>query len=136
MANFATRLWNKITGGGSGGKRVHPMLLEVAGSSEQTSIVPVEHEGGRYLVADRADAPWVQRIRLSGRASLTSKDRKMAVTASELPVEERAPVIAAYRGKAGDTIDAAAWAASSDPADHPVFRLDRTRDDREGDSAG
>jgi hypothetical protein len=137
MANVVTRLWRKITGGGgSRGGGGRPMLLEVAGSTEQTSIVPVEHEGGRYLVADRADAVWVERMRLSGRGSLINKDRKMAVTATEVPVEERAAVITAYRARAGAAADAAAWAASADPADHPVFKLDRASDgDRGGGSA-
>jgi hypothetical protein len=136
MANIVTRLWRKISGGGgSGGGGGRPMLLEIAGSTEQTSVVPVEHDGGRYLVADRGDAPWVERIRLSGRGSLISKDRKMAVTATEVPVEDRAAVIAAYRAKAGEAA-AAAWAEKPDPADHPVFKLDRAADaDRGGGSA-
>ncbi|MET0830885.1 MAG: hypothetical protein ABWY62_00775 [Acidimicrobiia bacterium] len=137
MANFATRLWRKITGGrGSGGGFARPMVLEVAGSTEQTSIIPVEHEGGRYLVADRADAIWVERIRLSGRGSLINKDRKMAVTATEVSVEDRAAIITAYRARAGEAADATAWAESADPADHPVFKLDRASDgDRGGGSA-
>ncbi len=91
------------------------MVLEVAGSTEQTSIIPVEHEGGRYLVADRADATWVERIRLSGRGSLTNKDRKMAVTATEVPVEDRAAIITAYRARAGEAAEAAAWADERRP---------------------
>ncbi len=137
MANIATRLWGKITGGGkSGGGGGRQMVLEVAGSTEQTTIFPVEHDGGRYLVADRADAAWVERIRLSGRGSLTNKDRKMAVSATEVPVKDRAAIITAYRARAGEAADAAAWADSADPADHPVFKLDRAFDgDRGGGSA-
>ena len=43
-------------------------------------------------------------------------------SASEIPVEQRAPILAAYRSKAGKQVDGY-FAKLPDPADHPVFRL-------------
>jgi hypothetical protein len=45
------------------------------------------------------------------------------VRAVELPVEERPPVIAAYRAKAGREVDRY-FTQLPEPADHPVFRLE------------
>jgi hypothetical protein len=46
--------------------------------------------------------------------------------ATEVPADERAPVIAAYRAVAGRAV-ASFFRALPDPADHPVFRLDPRR---------
>ena len=43
--------------------------------------------------------------------------------ATEIPVELRGPVLAAYRVKAGKTVETY-FRSLPDPADHPVFALD------------
>ena len=45
------------------------------------------------------------------------------VRATEIPVELRGPVLAAYRVKAGKTVETY-FRSLPDPADHPVFALD------------
>ena len=43
--------------------------------------------------------------------------------AVEIPVEQREPIIAAYREVAGRSVTGY-WKKLPDPADHPVFRID------------
>jgi hypothetical protein len=42
--------------------------------------------------------------------------------ATEIPVEQRAPILAAYKSKAGKVVDGY-WRDLPDDADHPVFAL-------------
>lgn len=90
-----------------------------SGRPMRVPVIPVEHDGARYVVSTRGEADWVRNLRASGRGELGSE----AVRATELPVDQRPPVIAAYRAKAGRSV-AGYWAKLPDPADHPVFRLD------------
>jgi hypothetical protein len=45
------------------------------------------------------------------------------VRATEVPVEERSLILAAYQAKAGKTVQTY-FRRLPDPADHPVFRLE------------
>jgi len=86
-------------------------------------VIPVEHDGARYLVSTRGEADWVRNVRAAGRGTLERHGVAQPFRAVELPVEERAPVIAAYRARAGRAV-AGYWKKLPDPADHPVFRID------------
>lgn len=124
IASIPGRLFRKLTGK-SQGSRAGSIRLDVAGAkagTEPIPIIPVELAGERYVVANSGEAPWVIILRASGKASLLTKDRRLPVTAVEIPVGERAPVIAAYRAKAGKAVEDH-WAHHPDPDDHPVFRL-------------
>lgn len=90
-----------------------------SGRPMSVPVIPVEHDGARYVVSTRGEADWVRNLRASGRGELGSEP----VRAMELPVDRRPPVIEAYRAKAGRTV-AGYWTTLPDPADHPVFRLD------------
>ena len=48
-------------------------------------------------------------------------------TAREIPVEQRAPILAAYKPKAGKAVEGY-WKKLPDDADHPVFALTPTVD--------
>jgi deazaflavin-dependent oxidoreductase (nitroreductase family) len=93
------------------------------GRPTRVPVIPVEHEGGRYLVSTRGEADWVRNLRASGRGAIRRRGREVAVRAAELPAAERAPVIAAYRHRVGRMVDAY-FTRLPDPADHPVFRIE------------
>ena len=82
-------------------------------------VIPVEHEGERYLVSTRGESEWVRNIRDAAGGEIDGQ----AFRAVEIPVEQREPIIAAYREVAGKTV-ATYWKKLPDPADHPVFRID------------
>lgn len=133
IASLPGKLLRKVFGK-SRSVEVHSARLEVAGAAagtEAVEVIPVEHEGARYLVANSGDAPWVQILRASGKGKLSVRERQMPVSAEEIPVGERAPVIAAYRAKAGKAVDEH-WASHPDPADHPVFKVTNERARRGG----
>ena len=90
-----------------------------SGRPMSVPVIPVELDGARYVVSTRGEADWVRNVRASGRGELGSETFR----ATELPLDQRPPVIAAYRAKAGRSV-AGYWGKLPDPADHPVFRLD------------
>jgi deazaflavin-dependent oxidoreductase (nitroreductase family) len=93
------------------------------GRPEEVPVIPVDHEGGRYLVSTRGESDWVRNLRAAGTAELRRKGVRQRVRATEVPVEERSLILAAYQAKAGKTVQTY-FRRLPDPADHPVFRLE------------
>src|SRR5690348_16597425 len=73
-----------------------------SGGTLRIPVIPVEHESARYVVSTRGEADWVRNLRAAGEAELGGK----AVGAEEVPAAERAPILEAYRKKAGRTVEA------------------------------
>lgn len=103
---------------------VHTLEVERRKSlaPQRTPVVPVEVDGETHLVSPYGESDWVRNVRAAGRLTLTQRGRTTAYRPVELAVDERAPVIAAWRRKAGWTVRIY-WVLRPDPADHPVFRL-------------
>jgi F420H(2)-dependent quinone reductase len=93
------------------------------GEEQHIPVIPVDVDGGRYLVSTRGESDWVRNVRASGHAELRGKNETGSFRAVELPVEQRSPIIAAYRAKAGKTVDTY-FKKLPDDTDHPVFRLE------------
>ncbi len=95
-----------------------------SGEPRKVPVIPVEHEGARFIVSTRGEADWVRNARASGTVELVRKGGgQERLRATEVPVGQREPIIAAYRAKAGRTVEAY-WRKRPDPADHPTFRLE------------
>jgi deazaflavin-dependent oxidoreductase (nitroreductase family) len=92
-----------------------------SGEPHRIPVIPIEHDGATYLVSTRGESDWVKNVRAAGELKVGDATRR----AVELPLGEREPVIAAYRAKAGKTVETY-WQKLPDPADHPVFRLEPT----------
>ena len=101
--------------------------LTVAGRSTgrpcRVPVIPFVHDGTRYVLSTRGESEWVRNLRAAGRAQLRRKGRTEEVTATEVPIPARPPLIDAYRRTAGRTV-ATYFRSLPDPADHPVFALD------------
>jgi len=93
-----------------------------SGESQSVPVIPVDHEGARYIVSTRGESDWVKNLRAAGGGELKRKGQVQKVQVVELPVEERPPVIAAYRAKVGREVQQY-FEKLPDPADHPVFRI-------------
>ena len=89
------------------------------GKTHRVPVIPIEHGGNEYLVSPRGEADWVRNLRAAGDAQL----RGRAIRATEVPVGERAPILATYQKVAGRAV-ASHFKALPDPADHPVFRIE------------
>ena len=90
-----------------------------SGEPQSVPVIPVEHEGARYVVSTRGESDWVKNLRVAGGGELKRKGQAQKVRVVELPVEERPPVIAAYRAKVGKEVDQY-FTKLPESADHPV----------------
>jgi deazaflavin-dependent oxidoreductase (nitroreductase family) len=97
-----------------------------SGEPQRIPVIPIEHDGARYVVSTRGESDWVRNVRAAGEVELEGKGGTERLRAIEVPAAERAPIIEAYRAKAGRTVEAY-WKKLPDPADHPVFRLEPPR---------
>lgn len=95
-----------------------------SGEIQTLPVIPVEHGGARYIVSTRGESDWVRNLRAAGGGELRRKGKPETFRAVELPVEERPPIVAAYRARVGREVEGY-FKKLPDPADHPVFRLEQ-----------
>ena len=109
-------------------------LLTVRGrKSGQPHTVPmllVERDGQRWLVAPYGVVQWVRNIRAAGTATLTRGRRSEAISVTELPAQEAAPILKQYLIKAtaarpyfDAAKDAPLEAFEREAPRHPVFKI-------------
>jgi deazaflavin-dependent oxidoreductase (nitroreductase family) len=111
-------------------------LLTVRGrTSGRPHTIPVllvEQDGERFLVAPYGLVQWVRNIRAAGTATLTRGRRSEAISVSELPAQEAAPVLKKYlllpvsagvRSYFEATKDSPLEAFEHEAARHPVFKI-------------
>lgn len=109
---------------GIGGSSTLVIRGQKSGVPRKAPVIAVDYSGKKHLVSTRGDAAWVRNLRAAnGRGDLVTRGKTFSFVATELPQEERPPVIDAYRKVAGKVVERY-WKALPDPADHPVFRLD------------
>lgn len=81
-----------------------------SGRLRSVPVVVTRHAGEEYLVALAGESQWVRNVRAAGGHAVLRRRRARRVLLEELPVEERAPVIAAYleqgRRRGGATTEA------------------------------
>jgi deazaflavin-dependent oxidoreductase (nitroreductase family) len=94
-----------------------------SGEEQRIPVIPVEHEGARYIVSTRGESDWVRNMRAAAGGELRSKGGSERFTATEVPVAERGPIIAKYREVAGKSVTTY-WDKLPDDGDHPVFRIE------------
>ena len=104
--------------------------LQVRGrKTGQWRSVPVnvlELDGQRYLVAPRGETDWVRNLRAAGGGQLQyGRRRTEPFTATEVPDEGKPPIIEAYLQRWGRQVRSQ-FEALPDPADHPVFKVERS----------
>jgi hypothetical protein len=123
-APFVKHVFNPIARKfGMGGARELVVKRRNTGEEQKIPVIPVEHDGARYIVSTRGESDWVRNMRAAGGGELRGKSGAQAFMAAEVPEAERGPIIAAYRVVAGKTVTAY-WDKLPDDADHPVFRIE------------
>ena len=110
-------------------------LLTVRGrKSGQPHTVPVilvERDGQRWLVAPYGVVQWVRNIRTAGTATLTRGRHSEAISVTELPAEEAAPVLKQYLSHVSGGVrsyfdarkDSPIEAFEREASRHPVFQI-------------
>lgn len=116
---FVRAVFNKIAmATGVGHSETLTVTTRVSKKPQQIPVVVPEVDGIKYLVSTRGESEWVRNIRANPRVTLG----KASYLAAEVPVEQRAPIIAAYRPLAGKVVEGY-FRDLPDDADHPVFAL-------------
>jgi len=106
----------------TGGTPILTVRGRTSGKEYRTPVYVVELEGQRYLTSPRGETTWTRNLRATGEAWIKVKGQQTRYRASELPLEERAPIISAYVTKWGQT--RSDFERLPDPIDHPTFRLE------------
>jgi deazaflavin-dependent oxidoreductase (nitroreductase family) len=103
------------------------------GEWRTTPVNLLTYEGNRYLVAPRGVTQWVRNLRAVGEGELRVGRRTEAFRATELPDEEKPPILRAYlkRWKAEVGVFFGGVGADSPEEelrrispDHPIFRIE------------
>ncbi|WP_280835421.1 nitroreductase/quinone reductase family protein [Mycolicibacterium frederiksbergense] len=116
---FVRTVFNRIAmATGVGHSQTLTVIRRGNKQSQQIPVVVPEVNGVKYLVSTRGESDWVRNVRADPRVRLGS----VGYVAAEIPVAQRAPVIAAYRPLAGKVVEGY-WRELPDDADHPVFAL-------------
>jgi deazaflavin-dependent oxidoreductase (nitroreductase family) len=118
-------------GFGPGPQRLLSVPGRRSGHLRTTPVALVEVDGHRYLVAGWETSDWVKNVRAAGWGIVGRGRNSERVQLSEVPVDERLPIVREFArhvrgGRAFLTV--AADASDDDFAkaspDHPIFRLD------------
>ena len=114
------------------GSRVLEVKGRKSGEWRKTPVNLLVFEGGRYLVAPRGHTQWVRNMRASGGGRLVLGRRVEEFSATELPDEEKPPLLRAYLKKWKWEVGAFFGGVGPDAPDdelrriapdHPVFRI-------------
>jgi deazaflavin-dependent oxidoreductase (nitroreductase family) len=104
------------------------------GRPRTNPVVPVEHDGRRWLVAPYGPVSWVHNARATAQVSLTRRRDRRDYTIREVPPDQAGPILQRYVRIAPST-RAYFQATKDSPAEdfvteahrHPVFELIPTR---------
>jgi hypothetical protein len=116
---FTRAIFNKIAmATGVGNSVTLTVTKRVSKQPQKIPVVVPEVDGIKYLVSTRGETEWVKNVRADPNISLGSTN----YVASEIPVEQRGPILAVYRPLAGKVVEGY-WRQLPNDADHPVFAL-------------
>jgi len=116
---FTRVIFNKVAmSTGIGGSETLTVTRRISKQPQKIPVVVPEVNGVKYLVSTRGEAEWVKNVRAIPDVMVGDQQ----YVATEIPVEQRAPILAAYKSKAGKVVDCY-WRELPDDADHPVFAL-------------
>jgi deazaflavin-dependent oxidoreductase (nitroreductase family) len=100
------------------------------GRRRTNPVVPVEHDGRRWLVAPYGPVSWVHNARAARQVSLTRRREIREYAVREVPPAEAGPILQRYvriapatRRYFQATTDSALEDFAAEAARHPVFEL-------------
>ena len=141
---FTRNVFNRIVAGLTRlgisvmGSRVLEVRGRKSGEWRRTPVNLLTFEGERYLVAPRGATQWVRNIRASGEGRLLLGRRVENFSVTELPDEEKLPLLRAYLKKWAWEVGAFFQGVGADAPEadlrriaplHPVFRVATNRPD-------
>jgi hypothetical protein len=116
---FTAKIFNRIAmATGIGNSETLTVTKRVSKQPQEIPVVVPAVDGVKYLVSTRGETEWVRNVRADPNVTVG----KSRYVATEVPVEQRAPILAVYRPLAGKVVEGY-WRQLPDDADHPVFAL-------------
>lgn len=103
-----------------------PTLVVVgreSGETRRVPVTPVEIDGIRYLCTPRGRTQWARNLAAAGGAELRHRGEVERFRAHDVPLEERAAIIAEYRKLVPRRIGAM-FDDVPDLSQHPTFRIE------------
>jgi deazaflavin-dependent oxidoreductase (nitroreductase family) len=116
------------------GSRVLEVRGRTSGEWRRTPVNPLEFDGEWYIVAPRGETQWARNLRASGEGRLRKGLRTQEFTATELPDEEKLPLLREYLRKWAWEVGAFFQGVGADAPEedlrriaplHPIFRISR-----------
>jgi hypothetical protein len=98
------------------------VIMRASKQPQTIPVTPVDVDGVKYVVSTRGESQWVRNVRVNPNVTLKSRSGTTKYVADETPVENRRPIIEAYKVKAGKIVKGY-FSKLPDPANHPVFTL-------------
>jgi deazaflavin-dependent oxidoreductase (nitroreductase family) len=114
------------------GSRVLEIRGRKTGQPRRNPVNLLTLEGTRYLVAPRGHTQWVRNLRAQGEGRLLLGRRAEHFTASEVPDDDKPPILRAYlrrwKWEVGAFFEGVGSDADDDELrriapDHPIFRI-------------
>ena len=115
------------------GSRVLAVRGRKSGEWRTTPVNLLILDGNRYLVAPRGHTQWVRNLRVAGEGELRLGRHVERFTATEIPDDEKPPILRAYLKKWKVEVGVFFGGVGPDSSDedlrriapeHPVFRID------------
>ena len=120
---FTVKIFNRIAmATGIAGSETLTLTGRSTGETQQIPVLTVVVDGTRYLVSTRGESQWVKNVRANPTVTLATRGTTTRYTVAEIPVDQREPVLAAYRAKGGKAVEGY-FRSLPQPSDHPVFAL-------------
>jgi len=120
---FTVKIFNRIAmATGIAGSETLTLTGRSTGETQQIPVLTVVVDGIRYLVSTRGESQWVKNVRANPTVTLATRGTTTRYTVAEIPVDQREPVLAAYRAKGGKAVEGY-FRSLPQPSDHPVFAL-------------
>ncbi len=123
------------------GSRVLQVRGRTSGQIRETPVNPLTLDQVRYLVAPRGETQWVRNIRVSKEGALRLGKHTEQFSVVEIPDAEKPPILRGYlrkwKSETGVFFGGVDATASDDELlkiapDHPVFRIEPPRPQRQG----
>ena len=92
------------------------------GAKRQVTVVPIDVEGTKYLLATRGLSHWARNLRVAGQAALRSRSHVEQIRTIEVDGAERERVVEVWRRSAPPPLKKA-YDRNPDAALHPAFRI-------------
>ena len=114
------------------GSRILEVRGRKSGEPRRTPVNPLTLEGAQYLVSPRGHTQWVRNLRVRGEGRLLHGGRAEDFTASEVPDDEKPPILRAYlerwKWEVGQFFGGVGPDATDNELrriapDHPIFRI-------------